>query len=145
MHICNSTTKLVFVVLFLHFSSFLFRREKGERPPPTHAMGKRNYLKTNRSFRNSLNRKALIAAAALVVLYLLASFIFGEMGLIKYYRMQAQYNSLTQEIATLKQDNARLLRDVHALKTDPDYLEILARDKLGLARQGEIVYYYGEP
>jgi len=108
-------------------------------------MGKRNYLKTNRSFRNSLNRKALIAAAALVVLYLLASFIFGEMGLIKYYRMQAQYNSLTQEIATLKQDNARLLRDVHALKTDPDYLEILARDKLGLARQGEIVYYYGEP
>lgn len=145
MHICNSTTKLVFVVLFLQFSSFLFRREKGERPPPSHAMGKRNYLKTDRSTRNSLNRKALIAAAALVVLYLLASFIFGEMGLIKYYRMQAQYNSLTQEIATLKQDNARLLRDVHALKTDPDYLEILARDKLGLARQGEIVYYYGEP
>jgi len=108
-------------------------------------MGKRNYLKTDRSTRNSLNRKALIAAAVLVVLYLLASFIFGEMGLIKYYRMQAQYNSLTQEIATLKQDNARLLRDVHALKTDPDYLEILARDKLGLARQGEIVYYYGEP
>jgi cell division protein FtsB len=145
MHICNSTTKLVFVVLFLQFSSFLFRREKGERPPPSHAMGKRNYLKTDRSTRNSLNRKALIAAAVLVVLYLLASFIFGEMGLIKYYRMQAQYNSLTQEIATLKQDNARLLRDVHALKTDPDYLEILARDKLGLARQGEIVYYYGEP
>jgi cell division protein FtsB len=145
MHICNSTTKPVFVVLFLQFSSFLFHREKGEHLPPSHAMGKRNYLKTDRSFRNSLNKKALVAAAALVVFYLLTSFIFGEMGLIKYYRMQAQYNSLTQEIATLKQDNARLLRDVHALKTDPDYLEILARDKLGLARQGEIVYYYDEP
>jgi len=107
-------------------------------------MGKRNYLKKGSSSRSSLNRKALIATAALVVLYLLSSFIFGEMGLIKYYRMQAQYNSLTQEIATLKQDNARLLKDVHALKTDPDYLEILARDKLGLARQGEIVYYYDE-
>ena len=142
MHICNSTTKLVFVVLFLQSSSF--RREKGLRPPRSHAMGKRNYLKKGSSSRSSLNRKALIATAALVVLYLLSSFIFGEMGLIKYYRMQAQYNSLTQEIATLKQDNARLLKDVHALKTDPDYLEILARDKLGLARQGEIVYYYDE-
>ena len=145
MHICNTTTKLVFVVLFLRFSFLFFHREKSERLPPSHAMGKRNYLKTDRSSRKSLNRKALIAGAALVVLYLLASCIFGEMGLIKYYRMQAQYNSLTQEIATLEQDNARLLRDVHALKTDPDYLEILARDKLGLARQGEIVYYYGEP
>ncbi|HUI44877.1 MAG TPA: septum formation initiator family protein [Nitrospirota bacterium] len=108
-------------------------------------MGKRNYLKKDRRSRNSFKRKALITAAALAALYLLASFIFGEMGLIKYYRMKAQYDSLTQEIARLKQDNDRLLKDVHALKTDPDYLEILARDKLGLARQGEIVYYYDEP
>ncbi len=108
-------------------------------------MGKRNYLKADRRSRNSRNRKALIAIAVLAVLYILVSFIFGEMGLIKYYRMKAQYNSLTEEISTLKQDNARLLRNVHALKTNPDYMEILARDKLGLARQGEIVYYYGEP
>jgi cell division protein FtsB len=38
-----------------------------------------------------------------------------------------------------------LLRDVHALKTDPDRMEQIARDKLGLARPGEIVYYYSEP
>ncbi len=107
-------------------------------------MGKRNYLKTDRSSRNSRNRKALIAVAVLAIIYLIVSFIFGEMGLIKYYRMKAQYNSLNREITTLKQDNAKLARDVHALKTDPDYLEILARDKLGLARQGEIVYYYDE-
>jgi cell division protein FtsB len=142
---CNSTTKPLFVVLFLQSSSFPLRHDKGECPPPSHVMGKRNYLKANRSSRNSRNKKALIAVAVLAVLYLLVSFIFGEMGLIKYYRMKAQYNSLTQEISTLKQDNARLLRDVHALKTNPDYMEILARDKLGLARQGEIVYYYGEP
>ncbi len=83
--------------------------------------------------------------AVLACLYLLVSFIFGEMGLIKYYRMKAQYNSLSRDIMALKQDNARLFRDVHALKTDPDYMEILARDKLGLAREGEIVYYYDKP
>ncbi len=66
------------------------------------------------------------------------------MGVIKYYRMKAQYNALTGEIAALKQDNARLTYEVRALKTDPDHLEQIARDKLGLARRGEIVYYYGE-
>lgn len=118
---------------------------KGSASTTPHAMGKRNYLKTKRHSRNLLTKKVLITAAVLAGLYLVESFIFGEMGLIKYYRMKAEYDSLTKEISELKQDNARLLRDVHSLKTDPEYLEIIARDKLGLARQGEIVYYYDEP
>jgi len=108
-------------------------------------MGKRNYLKTERALRNTFKKIVLIVLSAGIGLYLCASFIFGEMGVIKYYRMQDQYDSLTKDIAALKQQNARLQREVHSLKTDPDYLEIIARDKLGLARQGEIVYYYGEP
>ena len=39
----------------------------------------------------------------------------------------------------------QLTQEVHSLKTDPAYMERIARDKLGLARPGEIVYYYGEP
>jgi cell division protein FtsB len=58
------------------------------------------------------------------------------MGLIKYYRMKAQYNALTEEIATLKQDNAKMAEDVRSLKTDPDHMEQIAWDKLGLARPG---------
>ena len=108
-------------------------------------MQKRNYLKSDRSTRKSRKKKVVIAAGVLLGIYLLASFIFGEMGLVKYYRMQAQFNSLKKEISSLKQDNAKLLGDVHALKTDPDRLEQIARDKLGLARPGEIVYYYSEP
>jgi cell division protein FtsB len=56
--------------------------------------------------------------------------------------MNAHYTDLTEEVAKLKQDNARLTREVHALKTDTDYIERIARDKLGLARPGETVYYY---
>jgi cell division protein FtsB len=108
-------------------------------------MRKRNYMKADRSSGTVRKKRMLIAAVILLALYLLASFILGEMGLVKYYRMKAQYNTLTEEIATLKQDNARLIRDVHALKSDPACIERIARDKLGLARQGEIVYYYGEP
>jgi cell division protein FtsB len=107
-------------------------------------MRKRNYLKSESNSRHSRNRTVLFAAGILAGAYLLASFTFGEMGLIKYYRMKARYNSLTREIATLHHDNARLLRDVRALRNDPDHLEKIARDKLGLARPGEIVYYYGD-
>lgn len=108
-------------------------------------MRKRNYMKAERSSWTVRKKRMLIAASILLSLYLLTSFILGEMGFVKYYRMKAQYNTLTEEISTLKQDNARLVRDVRALRSDPACIERIARDKLGLARQGEIVYYYDEP
>jgi len=107
-------------------------------------MRKRNYIKNDRGSRTSRRKKLLAAAGVLFALYLLASFIFGEMGLVKYYRMKAQYNSLTEETAELKQNNVGLRKDVYALKNDPAYVERIARDKLGLARKGEIVYYYDD-
>jgi len=109
-------------------------------------MRKRNYIiKTDLNSRSTKRKKLFFAAVVLLAAYLLISFIFGEMGLVKYYRMKAQHETLFEEIAVLKHDNARLRRTVHALKNDPAYIERIARDKLGLARPGEIVYYYAEP
>jgi cell division protein FtsB len=108
-------------------------------------MRKRNYIKTERSARIVLWKNLLIVAGVLLVLYFLVTRVVGEMGMVKYYRMKAQYSALTEEIAKLKQDNVRLRKDVDSLKNDPAYLERVARDKLGLARPGEIVYYYGQP
>lgn len=107
-------------------------------------MRKKNYIKLDRNSRSARRKKILIAASALLAVYLLVSFILGEMGLVKYYRMKAQYQSLHNEIAKLKQDNAKLAKEVHSLKTDPACIERIARDKLGLARPGEIVYYYDQ-
>ncbi len=90
-------------------------------------------------------RKVLIMVVIIYGLYRLDLFIFGEMGWVKSYRMEAHYNALIAEIAALKKDNERLAGEVYALKTSPDHLETVARDKLGLARPGEIVYLYGAP
>ncbi len=102
-------------------------------------MPTRNKKRTSRSGRRKV---LLIAVTVLATLYLLVSFIFGEMGAVKYYRMQAQSRSLSADIERLKQDNEKLSREVRLLKTDPACIERIARDKLGLARPGEIVYYY---
>jgi cell division protein FtsB len=108
-------------------------------------MRKRNYVKAERSSRKARWKIPLIAAGILLVSYFLVTRVMGEMGVVKYLRMKAQRTALTEEIAKLSQDNARLRREVSSLKSDSAYIERIARDKLGLARPGEIVYYYGEP
>ena len=108
-------------------------------------MPKRNYYKKVHSTRKARNKKLLIAALVILGLYRLTLDIFGDMGLIKYSRMESNKAALTTDIAALKKDNTKLTREIQGLKSSLDYIEIIARDKLGLARPGEIVYYYGEP
>jgi cell division protein FtsL len=99
----------------------------------------------DRQTKTARRKKAAIVLGVILACYLLASFILGEMGVVKYYRMKAQYHALQTEIAGLKQDNGKLIKEVQLLKTDSACIERIARDKLGLARPGEIVYYYDEP
>lgn len=108
-------------------------------------MRKRNYMKLDRSSHTARRKKVFLGIGLLLGMYFLASFTLGEMGLVKYFRMKSQYHALIEEIAQLKQDNAKLTKDVHSLRSDPACIERIARDKLGLARPGEIVYYYGKP
>lgn len=109
------------------------------------SMWKKNYFKNSRILMKSRIRKVLIAVIIIYGLYRLDLFIFGEMGWVKSYRMETHYNALVREIAMLKKDNEKLAREVYALKTSPDHLETVARDRLGLVRPGEIVYVYAGP
>ena len=108
-------------------------------------MAKRNYLKIHSSARAVKTKRLLIAGAVLVGIIALWKFVVGEMGVVKYYRMSAHASDLRDEIERMKKDSARLSKEVAALKTDAAFLERMARDKIGLARPGEVVYYYGDP
>ncbi len=107
-------------------------------------MRRKNYVKTPRRML-SAGRKRWLVISLLVLagLGMLWSLVMGEMGAVKYFRMQARESALTAEIAHLREDNLRLMQEVRSLRRDPAYLERIARDKIGLARPGEVVYYYG--
>ena len=45
-----------------------------------------------------------------------------------------------QQIKDLVYEQARLKEELRMLKEDPDYLEKVAREKMGLVRDGEVVY-----
>jgi cell division protein FtsB len=107
-------------------------------------MAKRNYLQTHRTTRAAWVRRLLVMAGAAAGVAFLWSLIVGEMGVVKYYRMSAHARILQNEIEHMKKDNARLSKEVDALRTDLAFIERMARDKIGLARPGEVVYYYGD-
>lgn len=117
-----------------------FSREPGHNP----FMARRNYLKTRAAFRTTWTRRLFAASIIAACLLFLWSLIVGEMGVVKYYRMSAHARSLRSEIDRLKKDNERLSREVSALRSDPAYIERMARDKIGLALPGEVVYFYGD-
>ena len=109
-------------------------------------MAKRHYnLGIHASARAVWTKRLLIAGAVLIGCIALWKFVVGEMGVVKYYRMSAHARDLKSEIEQMKKDNMLLSKEVAALKTDAAFLERMARDKLGLARPGEVVYYYGDP
>jgi len=43
-------------------------------------------------------------------------------------------------VVVLRSDTARLTAEVERLRTDPEYIEQIAREKLGLVKPGERVY-----
>lgn len=84
----------------------------------------------------------ILMVGGFIVLYMTFSFFFGDMGLVKLFKMWETRRGLETEIQSLKQENERLTKEVQALKNDPDKIESVAREKLGMARKGEIIYQY---
>jgi len=89
--------------------------------------------------------KRLFCAIALFMNgYLFLSLLFGEMGLLKFIKMKQTYAQIRRENRALQEENEKLTRRIEMLKTDPDTIEQIARDRLGLVKEGELIYEFYE-
>ena len=70
---------------------------------------------------------------------ILLSLIFIP-GYSKIKHLARQNKELEWQIEEIKQANRRLKLEHQMLRNDPIYLEKVAREKLGVVREGEIVY-----
>ncbi len=77
----------------------------------------------------------------LIVLYLLVQ---GARGLWRQGEMVIRYQNLKKEI-TLEQDQQEQQKRRIDRLQDPRYIELIARDRLGLVKRGEKVYKLVEP
>jgi cell division protein FtsB len=66
--------------------------------------------------------------------------IFGAHGFIAMRRTAREINDARDEISKLDDENRALADQVGALKSDPRIIERIAREEMGLARPGEMIF-----
>ncbi|MFQ5580597.1 MAG: septum formation initiator family protein [Nitrospiria bacterium] len=100
--------------------------------------------KCRKSAAKGLKKKLRIIGGILIFLnvYLLLSFFFSGMGFFKAVKMRKGRAVIQEEIRALRKENTQLVRQIGDLKNDPLTIEGLARDRLGLAKEGELIYEF---
>ena len=94
--------------------------------------------------RNDPVARARAARWGLGALGVLVAFhlVFGNMGLVRGARQRATLARLGDEALSLEAESAALKKEVEGLTKDPFRIEALAREQLGLARPGEIIFLF---
>ncbi len=94
-------------------------------------------------FRQSvapLPRRFLRELIALAFFLLVVHDVFGEHGVLAMHRTKKQAEQIRQEIQRLDEENRMLQDRVKALKSDPRAIERVAREDMGLAKPGELIF-----
>ena len=89
--------------------------------------------------RDFLRRNASWFLALAFTLLLLQD-IFGTHGVLAMRRAQKEAASVQKEIDQINEENQQLQDRVKSLKTDPQAIEHIAREEMGLARPGEYIF-----
>ena len=89
--------------------------------------------------RRRAKRYLWIAVCSLALLSLAVHEIAGENGYLVRRQRRLQMQALDEEVQRLQEDNRRLTQKIQQLRSDPQTIEELAREKLRLARPGEVV------
>lgn len=91
-----------------------------------------------------LRKKAAALASAIALIALVVGSLFGDRGILHLMTQRERAEALAREIDALRGENARLAADIAALRSDPEAIERIAREELGLARPGETVFLIRE-
>jgi cell division protein FtsB len=87
-------------------------------------------------------RRPASAIAGLLLATLLGASLFGSGGLVQLWRLRAERSVLGDEALRLLRVNDGLRQKIRRLRRSDHDLERLARQELGLVREGEIVYRF---
>lgn len=70
--------------------------------------------------------------------------VLDEQGLPRYRALRDELHEVRRHNERLREDVRQLDHQVRALRTDEDAIERIARDELGMVRDGEIVFQFPE-
>jgi len=78
------------------------------------------------------------------IVYLAVHFLLGDMGYLSYRQLVDAREDIQQEIVAIERRNDTLQGEADALQKDPEYIEKMARENLGLGREGEMIFHFDE-
>lgn len=87
-------------------------------------------------------RRLAPAWLILIVLLMLAFAMFGDRGVLRTIQANRHSVELQNELQELQDERQRLRDEISRLRKDKDYWEQLARKKLGMVREGELIYQF---
>ena len=67
--------------------------------------------------------------------------VIGSYGILATSRLEAHEQMLLQKLESMKVERTLMQEEVLALKTSPEYIELIARKELGLVHSTELIYY----
>ena len=91
-----------------------------------------------------LRKKASLLFSVIVFIALVVGALFGDGGILQLWQERAETQALELEIQRLRVKNSQLAEEIHALRSNPQAIERLAREELGLVRPGETVFLIRE-
>ena len=67
--------------------------------------------------------------------------VIGSYGINATNQLEAYEQKLTNQIESMRIEKALKHEEINALKTNPEYIELVARKNLGLVHASEFIYY----
>ncbi len=98
----------------------------------------------NRKLKPPKNRWYFLIWPFLVLASVLL-IIWSPNGLLHLRQLHVEHQELLQENNILEKENHDLYEEISRLQKDPDAIESLARQELGLVREGELIFHFVKP
>ena len=67
--------------------------------------------------------------------------VIGSYGINATNQLEAYEQKLTQQIESMRIEKTLKHEEINALKTNPEYIELVARKNLGLVNTSELIFY----
>lgn len=96
-------------------------------------------------FRKFLAAHAKTFLVLLVTcLVILVYAVLGDQGFLHLHRLKHELRDLQQQVAEIEAENQKLREEIKRLKTDPECIDRIARQELGMLRENETLFIFRE-
>lgn len=99
-----------------------------------------NIRRTRHKLPRNFSQKLKLLLGALIGIFVLSYLSFNDYGIIRHFRTKKELQQLQTKIDMLEKQQTEIHANIDKLKSDNDYIEKLAREKLQMIKEGEELF-----